>query len=330
MAAPNQSEWLPWYRVVAAVVVTAAFMVLQWVFWDVFRPFVGALSYPALLASVLIGGLWGGILSTAVATVAIAYVFMAPELTWSIENPNNIVALVVFVILGLSFSVLDHLRRRAMSRLADLRAEEKYLRDTSERLESALSSTIDVLARVVEARDPYTAGHQRRVGLLAALIARDMDLSASDVRDIEMAGLIHDIGKIAVPVDVLTKPGPLSEIEMRFAREHAQAGYDMLADAEIPEEVVRYVHEHHERCDGSGYPRGLTAETISTGGKILAVADVVEAMTSHRTYRIASTVEEAIDELLAGSGMVYDATVVHSCIRLLKSGTYQSPDAARQ
>jgi len=195
-------------------------------------------------------------------------------------------------------------------------------RKQMERLGRELTSVIDVIGNVSEMLDPYTAGHQRRVAELASAIADDMGMSDSDIDDIRVAGLLHDIGKMSVPVEILTQPRILSPAEYRLVKGHSKAGYKLIASAQMPEPIAELVYQHHERCDGSGYPRGLHAEELLDGSRVLMVADVVEAMTSHRPYRPALGVDAALSEIEQGAGRLYDSTVSRSCIRVFKERSF--------
>jgi len=165
-------------------------------------------------------------------------------------------------------------------------------------------------------RDPYTAGHQRRVGQLAAAIARELGLPEDTMRGIELAASIHDLGKISVPAEILSKPTKLTAIEFMLLKNHAQAGFDIIKDIKFPWPIATMVLQHHERQDGSGYPQGLKGEQILLESRILAVADVVEAMASHRPYREALGIDSALQEIQRGRGTLYDAAVVDACLRL--------------
>ena len=191
-----------------------------------------------------------------------------------------------------------------------------------ERLSKELTSVIDVLGTVAEMRDPYTAGHQRRVSELASAMARDMGMPEPDIEDIRIAGLIHDIGKMSVPAELLSRPSRLSSAEFSVIRVHAEAGYNIISSARMPGAIAELVYQHHERCDGSGYPRGLTANNLLQGGKVLMVADVVEAMMSHRPYRPALGLEAALSEIEHGAGRLYDAAVADSCHRLFRESAF--------
>jgi putative two-component system response regulator len=193
---------------------------------------------------------------------------------------------------------------------------EEQLRLTMENLRKAMGATIQTLALTVETRDPYTAGHQKRVATLARAIAMEMVLSKNQTDGIRMAGAIHDIGKISVPAEILSKPAKLSDIEMELIRTHSQAGYDILKDIDFPWPIARIILEHHERMDGSGYPYGKTGNDILIESRILAVADVVEAIASYRPYRPALGLDHALEIISKGKGTLYDTNVVESCLKL--------------
>lgn len=178
---------------------------------------------------------------------------------------------------------------------------------------------------MVELRDPYTAGHERRVGLIASAIAKEMGWDASRCETLEMAGLVHDIGKIAVPLELLTKPTQLHPLEMALIQRHAQAGYDILKDVPFPIPLADIAHQHHERMDGSGYPQGLRGEAILPEARVLAVADVIESMAAHRPYRPALGLAPALAEVEAGRGRLYDAAVVDAALRLFREQGWPLP-----
>lgn len=187
----------------------------------------------------------------------------------------------------------------------------------------ALEQTIGVLSRAIEMRDPYTDGHQKRVALLAAAIAEEMGLSADTITGIRLGSLVHDVGKIRVPSEVLSCPRKLSKNEMDFIRTHPDAGFEILKGTTFPWPVARMVIEHHERLDGSGYPNGLKDGNIAIEARIIAVADTVEAMTSFRPYRPALGIEAAVAEIRKGRGIIYDSEVVDSCIRVLEKADFK-------
>jgi PAS domain S-box-containing protein len=196
--------------------------------------------------------------------------------------------------------------------------EESLLRALA-KLRKSLGGTIQAMSLTVESRDPYTAGHQRRVSSLGRAIAQEMALPNDTVDAIRMAGAIHDIGKVSIPAEILSRPGRLSDIEMSLVKTHSQTGYDILKDVELPYPVARMVLEHHERMDGSGYPRGLKGEEIIAEARILAVADVVEAMASNRPYRGAFPVDAALEEIERNAGELYDKEAVVACLELFRN-----------
>lgn len=194
---------------------------------------------------------------------------------------------------------------------------EQERKQSSERLRRAMEETVNALASAVEMRDPYTAGHQKRVTNLACAIAREMGLSKEKIEGIQLAGLLHDVGKIFVPGEILSMPGKLSEIAFNLVKTHPQVGHDILKEIEFPYPVATFVLQHHERMDGSGYPSGLSGNQILLEARILAVADVVEAMSSHRPYRPVLGINKAIQEIKQNRGILYDAQVVDACLRIL-------------
>jgi PAS domain S-box-containing protein/putative nucleotidyltransferase with HDIG domain len=195
------------------------------------------------------------------------------------------------------------------------RAEEE-LQQSYQELQKALEGTVHALASAIEMRDPYTAGHQRRVTQLACAIANEMGLPEEQIEGLRMAALIHDMGKMTVPAEVLSKPGQLTEIEYGLIKMHSQTGHDILKDMDFPWPLAQIVLQHHERLDGSGYPQGLSGEEIMLEARILAVADVVEAMTSHRPYRAARGIDKALEEIAQNRGVLYDTEVVDACLKL--------------
>ena len=192
-----------------------------------------------------------------------------------------------------------------------MQAEDK-LTESRENLRRALGATVEAIALMVETRDPYTAGHQRRVSDLAGAIAQETGIEPDGVDSIRMAGMIHDIGKISVPAEILSKPVRLSEIEINLIRIHPQAGFDILKDIEFPWAIGQIILQHHERMDGSGYPHGLKGDQVCFEARILAVADVVEAMASHRPYRPGLGLESALNEISVNQGRLYDERVVEA------------------
>lgn len=213
----------------------------------------------------------------------------------------------------------------AWTDLTASRRDEARIQRYISQLEGSMKSTLQVVANMVEMRDPYTAGHERRVGLIASAIARELGWNEAACEAMEMIGLVHDIGKIAIPAEILSKPSRLSHLEMELVRGHAQAGYDILKDVEFSAPVARVIHQHHERMDGSGYPQGLNGDQIMPEARILAVADVLESMAAHRPYRAALGLDAALQELERGSGSLYDPEVVAALLKLVRQQGYQLP-----
>lgn len=195
---------------------------------------------------------------------------------------------------------------------------EEQIKTSLIRTETALESTVKALGVTSELRDPYTAGHQRRVTQLACAIAREMDFTVNQINGIRVAGLLHDIGKILIPAEILTKPSKLTEVEFAIVKTHAMASYDILKSIEFPWPVAQIVIQHHEKLNGSGYPSGLKDDEILMEAKILCVADIVEAMSSHRPYRPALGIDVALEEMLKNKGVLYDPKVVDSCVKLFR------------
>ena len=200
---------------------------------------------------------------------------------------------------------------------------EEQLHQTLDRLKKAVGTTIQVLVSAVESRDPYTAGHQIRVADLASAIATEMGLPQDKIEGIRMAGSIHDIGKLSIPAEILSKPTKLTDIEFSLIKEHSRSGYEMLKDVESPWPLAEIVYQHHERMNGSGYPRNLKGDEILMEARIMAVADVVEAMASHRPYRPALGIEAALEEIEKNKGILYDDAVADACLKLFREKGYQ-------
>jgi putative nucleotidyltransferase with HDIG domain len=205
-----------------------------------------------------------------------------------------------------------------MRNITERKQAEKQLQDTLESLRKAVGTIFQVMASAVEARDPYTAGHQIRSANLARAIATELGLSHDKIEGIRIAGSIHDIGKLSLPAEILSKPTKLSEIEFSLIKEHAKKGYEMLKDVESPWPLAEIVYQHHERMDVSGYPRKLKGEEILIEARILAVADVVEAMASHRPYRPGLGIDAALTEIEKNRGIFYDDAVADACLRLFR------------
>lgn len=207
--------------------------------------------------------------------------------------------------------------------ITDRKRAEEEKQNIYEKLRKGLEETINALSSAVETRDPYTAGHQQRVANLASAIAREMNLSEAQVEGIRMAGVVHDVGKIRVPAEILSKPGAIDEIDFSIIKSHPQIGFNILRKIEFPYLVGQIILQHHERLNGSGYPAGLSGEKILLEAKILAVADVVEAMASHRPYRPALGVDKALKEISRNKGILYDPKVVDACLKLFRQKKFR-------
>jgi len=219
-------------------------------------------------------------------------------------------------------------RRVIVGTLQDITAaiENQQRRDSDlARLESAMQAAVQTITRIVELRDPYTAGHERRVADLSRLFARELGMDKDRLRGLAIAGGLHDIGKIGVPVEVLVKPMRLSAAEFQVVKDHAAHGHDILRVMDFPWPVADAAHQHHERIDGSGYPQGLKGDKIILEARILAVADVIEAMASHRPYRAAIGLTPALEEIERGAGQIYDSDVAAVALRLCRSDGFRLP-----
>jgi putative nucleotidyltransferase with HDIG domain len=190
-------------------------------------------------------------------------------------------------------------------------------------LQQALEQTVQAVAAALEQRDPYTAGHQRGVAELAQAIGQEMGLEQKVVEGLYVGGIIHDIGKISIPAEILTKPGKLRNVEYELIKGHVENGQAILSGIEFPWPIIEMIGQHHERLDGSGYPRSLEGIEIILEARILAVADVVEAMYSHRPYRVGLGIDAALEEIQEGRSTRYDPEVVDSCLRLFAEDMFQ-------
>ncbi len=223
----------------------------------------------------------------------------------------------------------EHVTALVARDLTEQRRQENELKAMIDRLELLAYSAVDAFGKVVETRDPYTAGHQERVSDLAGRIALKLGLSPERCRAVRMAGLVHDVGKTAVPSEILNKPGKLSVLEFEIIKTHAQMSYDILAQIPFPWPIAQMALEHHERINGSGYPQGLKGDHIMLEARILAVADVVEAMTFHRPYKAVLGLDRAIQEIMDGSGTLYDSGVASACVTLFTEDGYTFPLVTR-
>jgi putative nucleotidyltransferase with HDIG domain len=195
-----------------------------------------------------------------------------------------------------------------------------------QRLKKALADTVNAISRTCELRDPYTAGHEYRVTQLALSIADEMTLTKDQKEGLRIASSIHDIGKISIPSEILSKAGELSDTELTMIKIHVQTGFDIIRNIDFSLPVAEIMLQHHEHLDGSGYPLGLSNSNILMEAKILTVADVVEAMSSHRPYRPALGVDKALEEITVNKGILYDANVVDACLRVFKEKGFYFKD----
>ncbi len=200
---------------------------------------------------------------------------------------------------------------------------EKRLRQSYQKLEKMVDKAVNALVKIVELRDPYTSGHQKRVSRLATAIAREMGYTEEKVNFIKIAALVHDVGKASIPAEILNKPNKLARVEYNLIRTHSQIGYNILKDINFPWAVKEIVLQHHERIDGSGYPRGFKDDEILMEAKIIAVADVVEAMSSHRPHRPVLSIKEALEEISQNRGILYDPKVADTCLKLFRKKKFK-------
>jgi HD-GYP domain-containing protein (c-di-GMP phosphodiesterase class II) len=209
--------------------------------------------------------------------------------------------------------------------ITDKKRAEEQIQGYVVQLEKALMNTVEVATTISELRDPYTAGHEHRVAEIAVAIGAELGLDARQQEGLRVAGHLHDVGKITIPSEILSKPGKLSANEFALIKGHPQSGYDILKNVEFPWPVAQVAHQHHERIDGSGYPQGLKGDDILFEARIMAVADVVEAMASHRPYRPGLGIDKALAEIERGRGTAYDPQAADACLRLFREKGYQLP-----
>lgn len=207
-----------------------------------------------------------------------------------------------------------------LKNIEQLKTSQEELRKTIHQLQKTVRGTIEAIAATVETRDPYTAGHQLNVALIAREIGKKMNLTKTEIHDLWIAAMLHDIGKIYVPSEFLARPGHLTEMEFNILKQHPQMGYNILKHIEFSSPIAEIVLQHHERCNGSGYPNGLSHKEIRPEARIIAVADVVEAMSAHRPYRPAKGVGEATAEILKNRTILYDPDAADACLALIQAG----------
>jgi HD-GYP domain-containing protein (c-di-GMP phosphodiesterase class II) len=277
--------------------------------------------YPAIAMITLACGFEIGLIGTLLLGV-LAYVYLLPPaFALKILNLEQVVGLLTYFVAAgiISFSL-----REVIIRGQKIKQVNDALQDlmVSNSIGKNLQGLVEVIASTVEMRDPYTSGHQRRVAELGVAIGGKMGLPDRNLMGIRLAGLIHDLGKMKIPVEILTKPGKLTDIEQALIREHPKVAYEALKGFESPWPLADIVQQHHERMDGSGYPKGLKGEDILIEARILAVADVVEAMSAMRPYREGLGIGAALNEIKIGSGKKYDEAVVNACVELFESGAF--------
>jgi len=210
--------------------------------------------------------------------------------------------------------------------ITERKQAERKLQKSFEKTNKILKGIINALVSIVEIKDPYTAGHQKRVAKLACAIAEKMHLPEERINALQLAATIHDIGKVNIPFEILSKSGRLNEMELAIIREHSLFGYKILKEIDFPWPIAKIILQHHERMNGSGYPQGLSGKDIMLEARILAVADVVEAMLSHRPYRPALSLDKALEEILKNKGILYDPDAVDACVKLLTRKRFRFED----
>jgi putative nucleotidyltransferase with HDIG domain len=210
------------------------------------------------------------------------------------------------------------LEKKALEKTNDLIIQTEKLKESYRKSQVILDGIVRTLSKIIETRDPYTAGHEDQVARIACKIAKEMNLTEDQISFIHIAATLHDIGKISVPSEILTKPGTLSNLEKEIIKTHCKVANDVLANIEFPYPVAEIIYQHHERMDGSGYPRGLAGDQIALEARIIGVADVIDAMASYRPYRPALGVDAAIDEIVKYKGISYDPVVVEACLKVYK------------
>jgi len=235
----------------------------------------------------------------------------------------------VSIRVGLNAAVATHQGRPALIGLlqdiSEKKRSEEEIRRYIEQLRAAFMSTVEVATTISEMRDPYTTGHERRVAQIAVAIGAELGFDADRQEGLRVSGQLHDVGKINIPSEILSKPSKLSAIEFQLVQGHAQASYNILKGVEFPWPVAQIALQHHERVDGSGYPQGLTGEAILPDARVVAVADVVEAMSSHRPYRPGLGIDRALAEIERGRGTAFDPVVADACLRLFREKGYKLP-----
>jgi len=211
------------------------------------------------------------------------------------------------------------LEKRTKDKTDDLLAQAEKLKESYKKSQIILDGIVKTLSMIIETRDPYTSGHEDQVAKIACNIAKEMKFTEEQITAIHISATLHDIGKISVPSEILTKPGRLSDLEMEMIKTHCKVANDILINIEFPYPVAEIIFQHHERMDGSGYPRGLKGDKIAIEARIIGVADVMDAMASYRPYRPALGVDAAIEEIVKFRGITYDPAVVDACLKIYKN-----------
>src|SRR5665648_953862 len=201
--------------------------------------------------------------------------------------------------------------------------EEKKLQQSDEKLQKLIEGIAYIITKIVEIRDPYLTGHHQRVSKLATAIAREMKLSQDKIEGVKIASLVHDVGKVNLPTEIVSKPSALIEVEFNLLKNHARTGYEILKKADVPWTIAEIVFQHQEKIDGSGFPRGLKGDEILIEAKILGVANVVEAMSSYKSYRPALSIDEALAEVVENKNILFDPEVVDTCLKLFKEKDFK-------
>ena len=211
------------------------------------------------------------------------------------------------------------LEDKVKEKISDLLVKAEELKVSYEKSQMILDGTVKTMSKIVETRDPYTSGHEAKVAIISCKIAEEMAMSKEQIEAIKVAATLHDIGKISIPSEILTKPGRLSDLEMEIIKTHCRVAHDILKTIKFPYPVADIILQHHERMNGSGYPQGLKGEEILLAARIIGTADVIDAMASHRPYRPALGVDSAIKEIVKYKGILYDSTVVDTCLKIYKT-----------
>jgi putative nucleotidyltransferase with HDIG domain len=212
----------------------------------------------------------------------------------------------------------ETLEKKTQEKTNDLLTQAEKLKDSYRKSQIILDGIVRTLSKLIETRDPYTSGHEDQVAKIACKIAKEMELPEEQISSIYISATLHDIGKISVPSEILTKPSALSPLEMEIIKNHCKVANDILVNIEFPYPVAEIIYQHHERMDGSGYPRGLKGDAIAMEARIIGVADVIDAMASYRPYRPALGVDAAINEIIKYRGITYDPAVVDACLKVYK------------